>query len=48
VIDAIEALLETKKSIEKLSFNEPPTVKKAVSRIKHEDAVITYQSVQFT
>jgi len=44
-------LLKAKKSIEKLksvSFNELPTVKKVVSRVKHEDTAITYQSVQLT
>jgi len=47
----IDALLRTKKSIEKLksvSFNELPTVKKVVSTFKHEDAAITYHSVQPT
>jgi len=49
VIDAIEALLKAKKSIEKLksvSFNELYTVKKVVSEVKQEDAAITYQSVR--
>ena len=53
VIDAIEALLKTSKTVEKLktlSFKELPTVKRVLSRIKDDDNIdmITYQSVQLT
>ena len=51
VTDAIEALLKTKKNIQKLratSFEDLPTVKKVMSRIQDTDNGTTYQGVQLT
>ena len=48
VVRAIESILKTKKSLDKLkltTFEELPTVKMVLSRIKEEDGSNTYQGV---
>ena len=49
VVDAIEAILKTNKSIEKLkttTFEELPTVKKVLSRVQHTRDETTYQGAK--
>lgn len=49
VVDVIEALLKTNKSIEKLksmSLDDFPSVKKVMSRVQHTDGEYTYQGAQ--
>ena len=52
VVKAIEAVMKTKKSLEKIKttpFEDLPSVKKALGRIKHEeDGSVTYQGVELT
>ena len=52
VVRAIEAVMKTKKSLEKIKttpFEDLPSVKKALGRIKHEeDGSVTYQGVELT
>ena len=51
VVAAVEAILKTGKSVDKLnatSFEEVPTVKKALSRIAHNGSSSTYQGADLT
>ena len=51
VVGAIEALLKTSAANEKVkstAFQELPTVKKVLSRIKHESGSVSYQGVDLT
>uniref|UniRef100_A0A1X7V9Z0 Uncharacterized protein n=1 Tax=Amphimedon queenslandica TaxID=400682 RepID=A0A1X7V9Z0_AMPQE len=45
VVGTIEAMMKTKKSLDKMTtipFEELPTVKKVLGRIKEEDGNVTY------
>ena len=49
VVRAIALTMKTKKSLEKIKrteFEELPSVKKVLGRIKEEDGVVTYQAVE--
>ena len=52
VVWAIEAVIKTKKSLEKIRstpFQDLPSVKKLPGRIKHEeDRSVTYQGIEIT
>ena len=48
VVRAVESILKTKNSLDKLKtipFEELPTVKLVMGRIKHEDGAISYQGI---
>ena len=48
MVRAVECILKTKRSLDKLKttpFEEPPTVKMVIGRIKHDNDSISYQGV---